>query len=475
MQYKDLAEWSERAGKWAESYFATLRERPVRPHMVPGDFAKQIPAHAPDDPEKIETIFADFDRLVPGAMTHWQHPRFFAYFPASVAPASMLADYLANAMGCNTMLWQTSPAGTELEVRMIDWMRDAFGLPAKFTGLLQEGASSSTLCAILTMRERALAWKGLEDGLRPHPKLRVYASPENHSSIDKAVRIAGIGQSNLVKVPTRADRSLDTDALREAIKADRHSGCIPAGLVLCVGGTATGSCDNIEDAISVAKEFDLYTHVDAAWAGAAMLCPEYREIWQGVDDADSIVVNAHKWLGASIGCSIQFLADKSLQLRTLGLRPDYLKSENVHEVINLNEMSVALGRRFLALKLWFVVRAYGLSGLRELVRNQIGWVRELESLFLADPDFEVPISNPLAFFAFRYAVPGRDKGKLTDELARRINDDGRTYLTETVVDGTPAIRVAAGNFECTRDDVLSVYRIAKELAETIGRSGRTIR
>ena len=467
MQYKDLSEWSEKAGSWAGNYFAALRDRPVKPNLNPGDFAALIPNHAPDEPEDIKTIFADFDRLVPNAMMHWQHPRFFAYFPASVSPASILAEQLANAMGCNTMLWQTSPAGTELEGRMIEWMRNAFGLPPHFKGLIHEGATIATLCAVLTMRERALVWRGLEDGLRVHPQLRVYASPENHSSIDKAVRIAGLGQSNLVKVPTRANRSMDPDALLKTIEADKRSGLVPVGLVLCIGGTATGACDDIEDIMSIAKEFDLYTHVDAAWAGTAMLCPEFRDIWKGVEEADSIIVNAHKWLGVHIGCSIQFLADESLQARTLGLRPDYLKTENESDVTNLNEMTVALGRRFLALKLWFVVRAYGLSGLRQLVRNHVGWVHELKDLFLADPDFEVPITTPLALFAFRYAPPGRDKRALTKELIRRINDDGRTYLTETDVDGVPTIRVAAGNFECTREDVLSVYEIVRDLASTL--------
>ena len=467
MKHEELSFWSARAGQWAEEYFATLRDRPVRPDIAPGEFASLIPVRAPEEPEDVEAIFSDFERTVPDAMTHWQHPRFFAYFPASVAPASILAEQLVNVMGCNTMLWQTSPAGTELEGRMIEWMRDAFGLPPGFKGLIHEGATIATMCAVLTMRERALAWKGLEDGLHAGPKLRVYASPENHSSIDKAVRIAGIGQSNLVKVPVRADRSMDPEALRSAVETDRRAGRVPIGVVLCVGGTATGACDAVDEVMSVAKEFDLYTHVDAAWAGSAMLCPEFRGIWKGVERADSIVVNAHKWLGAPIGCSLQFLADDIPQTRTLGLRPDYLKTDIEDGFVNLNEMTIPLGRRFLAMKLWFVVRAHGLSGLRQLVRNHVRWVRELEGMFRADPEFEVPVSMPLALFAFRYAPPGKDKGKATAELIRRINDDGRTYLTETSVDGVPTIRVAAGNFECTREDVLSVYEIVKEVAATL--------
>jgi aromatic-L-amino-acid/L-tryptophan decarboxylase len=242
-------------------------------------------------------------------MTHWQHPRFFAYFPANAAPASMLAEQLVNAMACNALIWQTSPAATEVEQVMVDWLRQAVGLPEGFVGTIHDSATNATLSAVLTMREKALGWRGLEDGLSAGPTLRFYASAETHSSVDKAIRVAGIGQRNLVKVATDADRAMTGAALRAAIAADRAAGMVPAGVILCAGGTSVGAFDRIGDCIAVAKAEGLPVHVDAAWAGSAMICPEFRPLWAGIEGADSVVFNPHKWLGAQFDCSVQLLRD----------------------------------------------------------------------------------------------------------------------------------------------------------------------
>lgn len=300
----------------------------------------------------METIFADFERIVPDGMTHWQHPRFFAYFSANAAPVSMIAENLTAVMAAQCMLWQNSPAATEIETRMVDWMRQALGLPEGFQGVIYESAN---VCAALTMRERALGWRGMDSGIAGKRQLRVYASPETHSSIDKVVRIAGIGQQHLVKVPTDSSWALAAQALRQAIETDRAAGFLPASVFLCIGGTSIGASDRVRQAIEVAREHDLYVHIDAAWAGSAMICPELRELWQGVDAADSIVFNPHKWLGAHFDCSIQFLAEP--EVRTLGIRPDYLQTLGQSETINYSEWTIPLGRRFRALKLWFLLRA----------------------------------------------------------------------------------------------------------------------
>ena len=240
-----------------------------------------LPAAPPEEPVDMETIFADFERIVPEGMTHWQHRRFFAYFPANAAPASMIAENLTSVMAAQCMLWQTSPAATEIETRMVDWMRQALGLPEGFQGVIQDTGTTANLCAVLTMRERALGWRGNDSGMAGERQLRVYASPETHSSIDKAVRIAGIGQQHLVKVPTDGSWALDPEALRAAIEADLAAGLLPAGVVLCIGGTSVGASDRLRESIEVAREHDLYVHVDAAWAGSAMICPELRELWDG--------------------------------------------------------------------------------------------------------------------------------------------------------------------------------------------------
>ena len=241
MKREDYYQWAERAARWGADYLSTLEDRPVRAQTAPGEIAAMLPGAPPESPEDMETIFADFERIVPGGMTHWQHPRFFAYFPASAAPASMIAENLTAVMAAQCMLWQTSPAATEIETRMVDWMRQALGLPQGFQGVIQDTATAANLCAVLTMRERALNWRGIDSGMTGEKRLRIYASPETHSSIDKSIRIAGIGQRNLVKAPTDGSGALDPAPLREAIADDREAGFLPAGVVLCVGGTSVGA------------------------------------------------------------------------------------------------------------------------------------------------------------------------------------------------------------------------------------------
>jgi aromatic-L-amino-acid decarboxylase len=400
MNHDDLNHWSKRAADWARDYHANLRSRPVRAQVKVGETAAKLPPLPPEEPEDMERIFADFEAIVPGAMTHWQHPRFFAYFPANAAPASMLAEQLTATMAAQSMLWQTSPAATEIEEMMVIWLREALGLGDHFRGTIHDSATTTTLAAVLTMRERALGWKGIEQGLSGLPKLRIYASEETHSSIDKAGRIAGIGQENICKIQTNADLSMQAGLLDEAIRLDKSNNLRPAGVILCVGGTSVGASDNIAEILAVAKEHDLYTHVDAAWAGSAMICPELRVLWDGVDGADSIVFNPHKWLGAQFDCAVQFLADPTPQVRTLGLRPDYLQTLDHDEVTNFNEWTVPLGRRFRALKIWFLLRAYGLEGLRERIRNHIRWANELCDVIAAMPAFEIVTRPALSLFTF---------------------------------------------------------------------------
>lgn len=467
MDYSEFTKWSSRATEWGQTYLDGLRDRPVRARVKPGEIAAQLPASAPETPEPMEAIFADFERIVPDGMTHWQHPRFFAYFNSNASAASMVAEQLANTIAAQCMLWQTSPAATEIEGVMIAWLRDALGLGDHFTGVIQDSATSSTLSAILTMRERAIDWRGIKSGVAGEAKPRIYASAQTHSSIDKACWVAGIGQDNLVKVPTDDNFAMRADALRAAIRADRAAGLVPAGVVICVGGTSIGASDNVAEIVEVAREEGLYTHVDAAWAGSAMICPEFRHIWEGIDGVDSIVFNPHKWLGAQFDCSIQFLADPKPQLRTLGLRPDYLQTLEQAEITNYNEWTIPLGRRFRALKLWFLMRAYGLEGLRDRIRNHVAWVGELAERLRAHPDFVITTEPRLALFTFQYAPAGGDADRLTEKLLKAVNEDGRVYLTQTSHQGKFVIRMTAGQFECTRDDVMCVHDVLLQLAPQI--------
>ncbi len=460
MDHDELNRLSKRAADWVRDYHAGLRDRPVRAQTEPGAVAAALPAAPPEAAENTDTILADFQAIVPGAMTHWQHPRFFAYFNTDASPASMLAEQLANAMAVNGMLWQTSPAATEMEEVIVQWLRQAFGLRAGFTGTIHGSATEATLCAVLTMRERALGWSGIEDGLSSGPRLRIYASAETHSSVDKAVRIAGIGQNNLVKIATRDDNGMDPGALDAAIRNDLDAGFTPAGVVICAGGTSIGAFDPVAECVKVARAHDLWTHVDAAWAGNFMVAPEFRHLWAGVDDADSIVVNPYKGLGVQFDGAVQFLADPGPQIRTLGMQPEYLRTlGQVGTVTDFNDWTVPLGRRFRALKIWFVLRAYGLEGLRTRKRNHVAWCAELAEIIRAMDGIEIITEPVLGLFTFAM----RDD-KSTKSLLQRINDDGTVYLTQTRHQGRFVIRVAVGTFDCTRDDVMCVAQVLRELA-----------
>lgn len=457
MNHDDLNQWSKRAADWATDYHRGLRERPVRAALVPGAIAAQLPATAPDLAEPMEAIFADFEAIVPGGMTHWQHPRFFAYFPANASPASMLAEQLANAMACQGMLWQTSPAATEIEQVMVGWLRRALGLPEGFVGTIHDSATTATLSAILTMREQATAFQGNIKGMSGKV-LRIYASAQTHSSVDKAVRVAGIGQDNLVKIATDASFSMQPEALRAAIVADRAAGMVPAGVVLCAGGTSIGAFDRIADCIAVAKAYGLPVHVDAAWAGSAMICPEFRSLWEGIEGADSVVFNPHKWLGVQFDCAIQFLRDPGPQVKTLGLRPTYLETAGREEIVNFNEWTVPLGRRFRALKIWFTLRAYGLDGLRERIRNHVAWAHESAVALAAIPNVKIITQPILSLYTFALSDDAQ-----TENLLNRINEDGRIYLTQTRHEGRYVIRVQVGQFDCTRADVMMIPQVVAEL------------
>jgi len=459
MNHDDLVKWSARAADWARDYHAHLRDRPVRPTVTPGSIRAALPQTAPETAEPMEAIFADFEALVPDAMTHWQHPRFFAYVPANASPASMLAEQLANAIGAQCMLWQTSPAATEIEERMVQWLRAALGLPEGFTGTIHDSATTATLCAVLTMRERALDWHGLTQGLSGQPRLRIYASAQTHSSVDKAVRLAGIGQENLVKIAVRDDLSMDPAALAAAIRNDRAAGFLPGGVVFCTGGTSVGAFDDIAASLPVAQAEGLYTHVDAAWAGSAMICAEFRPLWAGAEACDSIVFNPHKWLGVQFDCAVQFLRDPSPQIRTMGLRPDYLETLENTGITDFNEWTVPLGRRFRALKLWFVLRAYGLEGLRARLRNHVAWVGELAERVAGIEGLELVTEPQLALFTFAH----RDGDAATEALIQAVNADGRVYLTQTRHEGRFVIRMTAGSFDCTRDDVMMVETVLREV------------
>ena len=469
MKWDEFSGWGRRIADWAQDYHLTVGDKPVRANTEPGDVLNALPAIPPEDGEGMEAIFADFEEIVMPGITHWQHPRFFAYFTSNAAAPSVLAEFLTSAIAPQCMLWQTSPAATEMETRMMDWLRQALDLPSEFQGVIQDSASSATLAAVLTMREKALNWQGNQQGLFAQKPLRIYCSSEVHTSVDRAIWVAGIGQQNLVRVPIKGDwRGMDPAALRSAIEADIAAGLQPAGLILCVGGTGTGATDPVEDCLQIAEDYGLYSHIDAAWAGSAMICPEYRHYWPGVERADSIVFNPHKWLGVQFDCSAHFLKNPDDLVQTLAISPEYLKTHGKDGIINYSEWSVPLGRRFRALKIWFLIRTYGLEGLRARLRNHINWSQQLHDRLALEPDFEIVTPPMWSLWTFRYAPEGApDLDDLNLRLVNAINDDGRIYLTQTRVDGDLVIRFQAGQFETTEADVMMAHSVITEIAATL--------
>jgi aromatic-L-amino-acid decarboxylase len=465
MDWDEFAEWGTHISQWAAEYHKTLADRPVRAQTSPGEIAAQLPTAPPDAPEGMARILDDFERIAMPGITHWQHPRFFAYFPANAAPPSMLAEFLVTSIAAQCMLWQTSPAATEIEGVMIDWLRQALGLPDGFTGVIQDSASSATLSAVLTMRERATGFTGNREGLNGKGRLRIYCSDQVHSSIDRACWVAGIGQDNLVKLPTLGapHHAMDPRALAAAIAADRAAGHVPAGLIAVTGATGIGASDDLPPIADIAEREGLYTHLDAAWAGAAMICPEYHaQFWPGVARFDSIVFNPHKWMGAQFDCSVQFLRDPQAQLNTLKIEPEYLKTSG-SPVTNYSEWTIPLGRRFRALKIWFLIRAYGLDGLRARIRDHVNWAEEICEVIRAMDGFEIVSEPILSLFSFR--CPGDDARQ--QRLVDALNDDGRIYLTQGLHDGRRVIRFTVGQFDTTRDHVMMAADVIAEVNSSL--------
>lgn len=471
MNDNEFRDWSHKAADWGADYRASLRDRPVRAQTKPGAIFNAVPVTPPEAPEAMDAIFADFETLILPGMTHWQHPRFFAYFPANAAPASVVAEQLVTAMAAQCMLWQTSPAATELETRVLDWLRRALGLPDGFTGVIQDSASSATLAAVLVMRERSLKWAGNKEGLAGQKSLRIYCSGQVHTSIDRAIWVAGIGEDNLIRIPTIGElQGMDPTALEAAITADKAAGFLPAGIIASVGGTSIGGTDDIAAVCVVARKHDLYVHVDAAWAGSAMICPEFRHLWAGVEQADSVVFNPHKWLGAQFDCSAHFLRDPESLVKTLAIQPEFLKTHGHDGIINYSEWSVPLGRRFRALKIWFLLRAYGLEKLRTMIRNHVSWSQTLAKRLGTTPDFRITSAPMLSLFSFRYEPKGAaDLDAHNLALVAAINDDGRIYLTQTKLNGQSVIRFQAGAFDMTEADADMAGDVIIEMAQKITR------
>jgi aromatic-L-amino-acid decarboxylase len=453
---------------WMADYMAGVEAYPVRAQVAPGEIAGRLAAAPPEAPEAMETIFADFQRDIMPGITHWQHPNFFAYFPANSSPPSVLAEMLTATLGANCMLWQTSPAATEMETRVLDWLRQMTGLPEGFAGVIQDSASSATLCALLTARERATGWRGNEQGLAAQDGLTVYVSEQVHSSADKDVMVAGLGRENLRKIAVDADFAMRPDELERAILADKAAGRTPACVIATLGSTGVGAIDPLRAIGGICQRHGVYLHVDAAWAGSALVLPEWRWMIDGVEMADSFVFNPHKWMFTNFDLSAHFVREPDDLVRTLSILPEYLKSRETGQVIDYRDWSVPLGRRFRALKLWFVIRHYGVAEIRARIAAHIDLAREAEDRVKVADDFELLVPRNLALFNFRYHPPGVDDeavlNRLNETLLHRLNDSGAVYLTQNRIGDAYAIRFVVGQTATERRHVQAAWDLIEKTA-----------
>ncbi|GAC1653926.1 MAG: aspartate aminotransferase family protein [Candidatus Dormibacteraceae bacterium] len=442
---------AHRAVDWVADYLDGVGTLPVLSQVRPGYLKESLPTAAPERGESLSRLLDDFEELVLPGITHWNHPRFFAYFGITGSAPGILAELLIAALNVNAMLWRTSPAATELEEVTTAWLRDALGLSPAFSGIINDTASTSTLYALAAAREAAgveVRTRGLTGGLR------MYASTEAHSSVDKAGIMLGLGTENVVRIPVDADLRMDADALQRQIAADLQAGLRPFAVVATVGTTSTTSIDPVPAIAAICEHHGLWLHVDAAYGGAAAVLPSHRHVLAGCDRADSLVVNPHKWLFTPIDCSVLFCRREEVLQQALTLTPDYLTTTDTG-VRNLMDYGSALGRRFRSLKLWFVLRAFGLEGARERIAAHIAWAQELASWLDADPDFEVLAPSPFSTVVFRF----RGSDAENEAIEERVHATGEAFISHTRVGGRYALRIAIGNLRTTRDDVRACYEL----------------
>jgi aromatic-L-amino-acid decarboxylase len=449
---------------WMADYFRDVGQLPVTPEVQPGDVRRQLPQSPPEQGETFQQLFEDFGQIIIPGMTHWNHPGWFAYFPANNSPPSVLAEMLTATLGAQCMSWATSPAATELEQVMMEWLRRMLCLPDSFTGVIQDTASTATLIALLSARERATA------GAR----LTVYTSTEAHSSVDKGVKLAGYGLDHLRRIPVDRHYAMRPDALDRAISADRAAGLVPACVVATVGTTSSTAIDPLPAIAEVCRRQGTWLHVDAAYAGAAAIVPELRLLFAGVEHADSFVFNPHKWMLVNFDCSAYFVRDRAALLRTFQITPEYLRTDQDAEVVNFRDWGIQLGRRFRALKLWFVIRSYGVEGLRAMVRKHVALARELADEIEKTASFEVMAPVPFGLVCFRYRPSGLDPSdpaadNLNRELLRRVNATRQVHLTHTELGGRYVIRMAIGQRQTERAHVAEAWELIKEAAKGLSR------
>jgi len=433
---------------WIADYRARIESLPVRSKVEPGEVRTQLSLTPPLQPESFDKIFNDLEQIILPGLSHWQHPNFFGYFPGNGELASVLGDYLSTGLGVLGLSWQSSPALTELEELVTDWMRQMVGISDSWSGVIQDTASTCTLVAMLCARERAsnysLSRGGLQSGEKP---LVVYVSGHSHSSVEKAALLAGFGRANLRLIAMDENYAMNPDALEKALQADLRAGLVPCAVVATTGTTTTTALDPVKAIAEMARKYDLWLHVDAAMAGSAMILPECRWMWEGVESADSLVFNPHKWLGAAFDCSLYYVRDPQHLVRVMSTNPSYLQSAVDSRVKNLRDWGIPLGRRFRALKLWCLIREQGVEKLQARLRRDLANAQWLAEQVRNAPNWRALAPVPLQTVCVRHepaGLEGEALDKHTLDWAERVNNSGGAYLTPAVLDGRWMVRVSIG-------------------------------
>ncbi|MCO5258068.1 MAG: aminotransferase class I/II-fold pyridoxal phosphate-dependent enzyme [Lentimicrobium sp.] len=471
MNIEEFRAESHRMADRIADYFELVSSYPVKSQVQPGEILDALPQQPPAVSESMDSIMADFERIIMPGITHWQSPSFFAYFPANSSYPSVLAEMLTSALAQQGMIWETSPAATELEDRVMEWLKQIFGLPETWTGVIQDTASASTLAALLTARERATDWNVNDNGFAPEPGLRIYCSLETHSSIEKAAKIAGYGKNNLIKVAVKEDGSMDAGALEKAIGDDLHAGLKPVCVVGTLGTTGTTANDPLEEIGAICQKFNLWFHVDAAYGGTALMLPEMRHLTAGLKFADSYVFNPHKWMFTNFDCSAYFVRDTEALTRTFSILPEYLRTATRGQVKDYRDWGVALGRRFRALKLWFVIRSFGVEGLREKVRKHLDLARWLSETIENTEEFELlaPVNYSLVCFRYRpEAIADEEKlNQINQQLLQKVNQTGRLYITHTKIAGKYTLRLVIAQTYVERHHVEAAWSLIRKTASRL--------
>jgi len=467
MEKEDFKKFGYQFIDWIAEYMTNVAEYPVVSQIEPGEIKERIPPEPPLEGENMDRIFKDFKEIILPGISHWQHPSWFAYFPANNSPPSILAELLTAGLGAQCMVWQTSPAAAELEEVVLEWLRKMLGLPAEMVGVIQDTASTATLCALLTAREEKTDFKANLKGLRK--PLMVYASEEIHSSIEKGVKIAGYGKESLRFIPTDEAFAMIPSKLEEAVLQDQERGLQPACVVATLGTTSSTAIDPLNAIGKICHRHGLWLHVDAAFAGTIAILPENRGILDGAEYMDSFVFNPHKWMLTNFDCSAYFVRDPGALIRTFEIHPEYLKTGVDAKVNNYRDWGIQLGRRFRALKLWFVLRSYGVKGLQDMVREHIRIAQLFKQWVEDHNDFEImaPVSSSLVCFRLNDGRSEDALNTLNSQFLESINQTGTVFLTHTALKGKYVLRMLVGQRTTEERHVREAWNLITEKAEEL--------